>query len=47
MARDGSDWDWAGALIIAEHIDDTRFMRNFAEAYAGAMKKAGRRGRRR
>jgi hypothetical protein len=39
VARDESDWDWAGALIAAEFVDDVRYLRRFAEACAKAMSK--------
>lgn len=39
VAHDDSDDDWAGALILAEHLDDVRFVRSFLEAYAKANRK--------
>lgn len=39
MAHDGTDYDWAGALIVSEFLDDVRFIRGFVEAYAKALKK--------
>jgi hypothetical protein len=33
LARDGSPWDWAGALLIADAIDDLRHVRIAADAY--------------
>jgi hypothetical protein len=44
-AADDSDWDWAGALRVAEFLDDVSFIRSFAEAYAAALKKQGRKGK--
>lgn len=42
-ARDGSDLDWAGALMQAQHYDDVRAIRNFVDAYAKGLKRRGRR----
>jgi len=38
-ARDGTDLDWAGALLVTEAMDDLRFVRSFLEAYAKANKR--------
>jgi len=39
---DGSDLDWAGALMISEAFEDIGFIRSFTEAYAKSMKKRRR-----
>jgi hypothetical protein len=36
-----------GALLLAEHLDNARFLKRFAEAYAEGMKKSALRGKRR
>lgn len=45
--RDGddSDWDWAGAIIVGEFLDDVQVLRKFTESYAKALskKKTGKR----
>jgi len=43
MAQDGSDRDWAGALIVADALGDLKAIRGFLESVG----KKGRRRRRR
>jgi hypothetical protein len=47
LRSDGSDYDWAGALMVADLLDDIQFLRKFAQAYAKAMgRRGGKNGRR-
>lgn len=45
MAGDGSDYDWAGALMVADALDDMKYLRGFAQGYANGLKKQARRRR--
>jgi hypothetical protein len=45
LARDGTDWDWAGALMVTDAFDNLHYLRRFAEAYAKGLKRTGRRRR--
>jgi hypothetical protein len=42
LRSDGSDYDWAGALMIAELLDDIQYIRKFAQSYAKAMGRKAR-----
>jgi hypothetical protein len=46
VARDGTDLDWAGALMVSDMLDDLKACRQILEAFAKGAAKGGRRRRR-